>query len=369
MVEVDSDLLIVGSGLTGATIARLARDAGHSVTVVERRAEIGGNVRDERHSSGIVLHPFGPHYFRTSSDRIWRFVTRFASFRPFAAEVKTMVGGELEDWPVTLDYLQRNCRTSWSADLKAAPRNFEEACLAMMPRFVYERFVRGYTEKQWGVPAASLDATLAGRIEVRRTRDRRLKTSTHQGLPSDGYSAFMGALLDGIEVRRGTDYLLHRGELCGRRLTVFTGPIDEFFGFELGRLQYRAQHREHLWHYDIDYKNKAVQTNFPDPADGDFIREIEWKRMMDPEVARATKGTLVTREYPMTPTDPDHFEYPFPSAGNQRLYESYAERARAVPDLLICGRLGEYRYYDMDQAIARAMVLFERRVLPRLVAN
>jgi UDP-galactopyranose mutase len=147
---------------------------------------------------------------------------------------------------------------------------------------------------------------------------------------------------------------------------VFTGAIDEFFGFDLGRLDYRAQRRRHLWFADVAYRHATVSTNFPDPADGAFIREIEWKRMMTTEEAAAIAGTLVTQEYPFSPTNPDEYEYPFPSAANARLYEAYAERARALPDLLICGRLGEYRYYDMDQAIARAMTLFERRVLPRL---
>jgi UDP-galactopyranose mutase len=130
----DSALVVVGSGLTGATIARLARDAGHSVTVVERRAAVGGNVRDLRHESGIVLHPFGPHFFRTSSDRIWRFVNRFASFRPFAAELKTIVDGAVEDWPITADYVRRHCGNRWLPAFMGEPGNFEEACLAMMPR-------------------------------------------------------------------------------------------------------------------------------------------------------------------------------------------------------------------------------------------
>lgn len=147
-----------------------------------------------------------------------------------------------------------------------------------------------------------------------------------------------------------------------------SGAIDEFFGFALGRLDYRAQRRQHEWLEDVAYKHRAVSTNLPDPADGDFIREIEWKRMLPAEEAAAIAGTLVTREYPFSPENPDRYEYPFPTAANRRLYEKYAEQAKQYPDLLICGRLGEYRHYDMDQAIARAMTLFERRVLPRLTS-
>jgi UDP-galactopyranose mutase len=361
-----SELLVVGSGLTGATIARLARETGHSVTVVERRSAVGGNVRDERHSSGIVVHSFGPHFFRTSSERIWRFVTGITPFRPFAAEIMTVIDGAFEHWPVTREYLDRALGAGWTPPFSGEPKNFEEACLAMMPRLVYEKFVRGYTEKQWGVPASMLDAALAGRFEVRMTGDRRLKTSAYQGLPAIGYSAFMAALLGDAEVLLGVDYLKHRSELAGRRLTVFTGPIDEFFGFDLGRLHYRGQRREHIWLERIGCRHATVATNFPDPAAGAFIREIEWKHMMPADEARTIRGSLITREVPTSPADPDGFEYPFPNAENRALYERYAERARALPDLLICGRLGEYRYYDMDQAIGRAMALFERKVLPRL---
>lgn len=362
----DCDVLVVGSGLTGATMARLLTDQGTSVVVVERRAHVGGNVHDYRHQSGITVHTYGPHYFRTSSDRLFEFVNRFSKFRPFAPTLKTLVDGRYENWPISIEYIERTLGRNWRPEFVGEPANFEEASLAMMPRLVYERFVKGYTEKQWGVPAASLDATLAGRFDVRADNDPRLKRSRYQGLPTDGYETLMKRLLANIPVILNYDYLKHRTQIVPRRLTVYSGAIDEFFGFDLGRLQYRGQRREQIWLADTANRHPTVQTNFPDPAQGEFIREIEWKHMMEPENLAGISGTLITREYPMTPENPERFEYPFPSERNRRLYEQYRLRAAAIPNLMICGRLGEYRYYDMDQAIGRAFVLFNRTVKPML---
>lgn len=362
----DCDVLVVGSGLTGATIARLAKDRGASVIMVERRGHIGGNVHDRRHHSGIVVHTYGPHYFRTSSDRLFKFVNRFSAFRPFAATLKTLVDGRYENWPISAEYIERAIGVDWRPEFIGEPTNFEEACLGMMPRVVYDRFVKGYTEKQWGVPAASLDAALAGRFDVRADNDPRLKKSRYQGLPVDGYASFMSRMLAGIPVILNYDYLRQRTEIVARRLTVYTGAIDEFFEFDLGRLRYRGQRREEIWFAEAGHRHPTVQTNFPGMAQGGFIREIEWKHMMDSADFRDISGTLITREYPVTPEHPDRFEYPFPSARDHGLFERYRQRAAAIPNLLICGRLGEYRYYDMDQAIARAFVLFDRVVKPEI---
>jgi UDP-galactopyranose mutase len=156
--------------------------------------------------------------------------------------------------------------------------------------------------------------------------------------------------------------LQNRQEFTYRKMLIFTGPIDEFFNFELGRLTYRGQRREHEFVSHCDFLQPCGQVNNPDPDNGSHIRTLEWKHMMPPEEAAAIRGTLVTREHPITPDQPDQCEYPFPNASNTALYEKYRERAASIPDLLICGRLGEYRYYDMDQAIARATLL-ARRIL------
>jgi len=169
------DYLVVGSGLTGSVIARRLADAGRQVLVVDRRAEPGGNVHDHVHPSGIRIHTYGPHYFRTNSDRIWEFVTSFGEFYRFEAVLKTTVSTGEEDWPVSESYIKRVTGGGWQPECKGQAANFEDACLAMMPRVIYEEFVKGYTEKQWGAPATSLAAHLAGRFEVNPAGEIRLK--------------------------------------------------------------------------------------------------------------------------------------------------------------------------------------------------
>ena len=354
------DYIIVGSGLSGAVIARELRDAGNRVLVIERRSHLGGNVSEETHESGIAFHTYGPHYFRTNSEKLWSFVHRFARFRPFEAVLKSYVDGQFENWPIAGSYIRRTIGEQWSPSVTGTPNNFEEAALAMMPQPIYEKFVKGYSEKQWGVRATELAANLARRFDVREDDEPRLMRHTYQGLPADGYSAFMRNLLDGIRVIENCDYLMHRDYFKARKAVVFTGPIDEFFRFCLGKLKYRGQTRTHEYLPDTDWAQPCIQVNNPDPANGPHIRTIEWKHLMPADQAKTVKGTLLTREVTVSPDDPNNYEYPFPDDTNARLFKAYAGMARQLPNVLICGRLGEYCYYDMDQAIGRAQVLAQR---------
>lgn len=354
------EYLIVGSGLTGAVIARMLVDAGHSVLVLERRSHWGGNVHDHHHPSGIRVHTYGPHYFRTNDDDLWAFVNRFAHFYHYEAALKSWVDGQYENWPIAGSYIRRMIGETWAPAFRGTPSNFEEASLALMPQLIYEKFVKGYTEKQWGVPAKTLSADLAKRFDVRLDDEPRLMRHKHQGIPEEGYAEMMRKMLEGIPVMLNCDYLAHRNEFDASKKVIFTGPIDEYFGYDLGRLAYRGQERQHEYLPDVEYFQPCGQVNNPDAANGPYIRTLEWKHMMQEAYASRIRGTVITRETTVTPTNPDHFEYPVPDQANEKLYKMYRERAQLLPKVMICGRLGEYRYYDMDQAIGRALVLGKR---------
>jgi len=356
------DYLVVGAGLTGATIARVLTDAGHRVLVVERRPHIAGNIHDAIHESGIRFHSYGPHYFRTDSDVIWSFVQRFAKFYPYAAIVKTLVDGQLENWPVTQEYLQRHIGMDWRPVFQGTPGNFEEACLAMMPARVYEKFVRGYTHKQWGKNPRILDVSLAGRFSVRKEVDPRLVLHKYQGLPRNGYTTMIQSMLRGIEVRTGCDYLQSRETLHPRHRIFFTGPIDEYFDFELGCLEYRAQQRQNVYLSECRYYQSCVQVNNPSGGTHVPLRTLEWKYLLPGSERSCTQGTLITHEIPCTPTEPDQYEYPFPDKRNAQLYACYMERAQTLGHCVFCGRLGAYKYYDMDIAIGHALHCAEQEL-------
>jgi UDP-galactopyranose mutase len=358
------DYLVIGSGLTGASIARLLVDAGREVLVLERRSHLGGNVHDFMHPSGIRVHTYGPHYFRCTSKRIWDFVNRFARFIPYSAVVKCRVGDHLEEWPINQKRFVEEA--DWPGEsVRATPANFEEACLQRMPRRFYETFVRRYTRRQWGIDPQSLGAQLIARIRVNGEHETSL-TPRHrfQGLPDRGYAQLMKDLLEGIPRMLGVDYLRDRSGFKWRRAIIFTGPIDEFFGFDQGRLGYRGQKRVTQFLPGVDYHQPCAQVNHSDVDEIGPIRTIEWKHLMPEGARRPGQGTILTEEFPFAPGDPDQFEYPLPTARDRELYACYRRRADLVPGLVMCGRLGEYRYLDMDHAIGRAMLIAGKLLHP-----
>ncbi len=359
------DYLLIGSGLTGSVIARVLADAGREVLVVDRRHHMGGNVHDNAHESGIRIHSYGPHYFRTSSEKVWEFATRFAPFYNYEASLLSLVDGELAQWPIAGSYIKRLIGDTWTPEFTGTPTNFEEVALSLMPRLVYEKFIKEYNEKQWGVPAHTLAAQLCGRFDVRHDDEPRLKPhAKYQGIPKPGYAEWTRRMLAGIPVLLNYDYLSDPKRFTVRKCLVFTGPIDEFFGFEYGKLMYRGQKREHTYLPDVtSFAQPCGQVNNPTHAGGPHIRTLEWKHMMERSYSERIHGTVLTTETPFTPTNPSEYEYPFPDGANARLYKDYRHRADALNNVLICGRLGEYRYYDMDQAIARAILLTEKLLL------
>ena len=354
------DYLVVGSGLTGGTIARLLDDHHREVLVLERRNHVGGNVHDFLHPSNIRIHTYGPHYFRCHSIQVWDFVQRFSDFYRYEAVARTKVSGRLEDWPPNQALLDRF--SGWQpANGHPPPRNFEEACLRKMPRPLYERFVRGYTRRQWGVDPHLLSPELADRVRINRGNQRTLTPHYPvQALPSSGYAGMMTNLLAGLPVIRGVDYLRCRQDYRARNALIFTGSLDEFFDFDSGHLEYRSQKRSHTFLRDADWQQPCAQVNHAGPDAAGPIRTIEWKHLMPPAQQQTIKGTVLTDEFPFTPSCPEDFEYPVPRSRNQALYAHYRSRAAAVPRLLPCGRLGSYRYLDMDEAIASAMAIAQK---------
>ncbi|HET9430784.1 MAG TPA: FAD-dependent oxidoreductase [Chitinophagaceae bacterium] len=359
-----TDYLIVGSGLTGAVIARQLQEAGKKVLVLERRSHVGGNVHDHVHETGIRVHTYGPHYFRTSDERIWTFVNRFAEFYKYVASLKSWVDGEFENWPIAASYIRNHIGEKWEPSFKGKASNFEEAALSLMPVQVYEKFIKGYNIKQWGVDPKELSPQLVKRFDVREDDDPRLMPHhKYQGIPRGGYAKFMERMLEGIPVRLNIDYLNNKDAFGFNRMLIYTGPIDEFFNYEYGKLKYRGQQRVHEWIDNKEWYQPCGQVNNPDLNNGPHIRTLEWKHMMEQSELNGINGTLITKEVTCTPDNPEAYEYPFPDQVNEELFKRYKEKAAGIPGLLICGRLGEYKYYDMDQAIARAFMLVEKKIL------
>ncbi len=350
------DYLVVGTGLSGGTIARVLADHNREVLLLERRTHVGGNVHDFLHANGARIHSYGPHYFRCTNPRIWEFVNRFADFYAYRATVKSLVKGRYENWPVcqALAGSVNGYARAWPGE----PRNFEEACLRMMPRPVYEAYVAGYTRRQWGIEPRLLEAKLANRIRINADHQRELTPHyAYQGLPRTGYAEFTAKLVAGVPCRLGVDYLKVRSEYTARKALVFTGSLDEFFEFDQGRLAYRRQERKHEFFSELKWYQPCGQINHPAAQDSEPLRTVEWKHLMPAEQRAQIRGTIVTSEYPVTAEEPDHFEYPVPTARNKWLYRQYRQRARVVPKLIVCGRLGEFCYLDMDQSIERACVI------------
>lgn len=364
MRSVSVDYLVVGSGLTGATIARSLYDEGCEILVIDRRNHVGGNVFDYKHKSGINIHAYGPHYFRTSSEQLWKHVNRFAEFYLYEAVVRALVDGREENWPISQEYIERTVGKDWNEKIASfkEPHTFEDACLGMMPKKIYEKFIVGYSQKQWGVAPQKLSAVLAGRFCIRLDNDPRLKKSKYQGIPKQGYCQFMKNMLSGIPLHLGVDYLREKKYYNYKKGLIFTGPIDEYFKFCLGRLAYRSQKRTHKYYKKLKYYQSCGQINNSSLKTGPHIRTIEWKHMMPKKICSKIQGTVITRETPFTSNYPNQFEYPFIDDSNLDLYKEYRVLADKLPNIYICGRLGQYQYFDMDQAIANALGL-SRKIL------
>jgi UDP-galactopyranose mutase len=360
------DYLIVGAGFAGAVLAeRLASQRGATCLVVDRRGHIAGNAYDRYDAAGVLLHAYGPHYFRTNSDRIVQYLSQFTEWHPVEYKILSWTGGRYWNFPINLNTFEQlvghpSTSEEMAATLEkwrvpiAAPRNSEEVILSQVGAQLYEMFFKGYTRKQWQRDPRDLDASVCGRIPIRTNRDDRYLVEKFQALPKDGYTAMFRRILahPKIEVRLRTDFREAQAQASYRHL-VFTGAVDEYFDHCYGALPYRSLRFE-TETLQQEFFQPAMQVNFPN--DHDYTRIVELKHATGQQLP----VTTIVREYPLA-AGPDHEPYyPIPAPDTKALYERYADRARVEPGVSFVGRLATYRYYNMDQVVGMALTEFEK---------
>ena len=367
------DYLIIGSGLYGATFAHLARQKGKRCLVIDKRSHLGGNVRCDD-VEGISVHKYGAHIFHTSNKRVWDFVNSFASFNRYTNSPVANYKGELYNLPFNMNtfYQMWGVRTPAEALAKIEeqkkyalsalsgrePANLEEQALALVGRDIYEKLIKGYTEKQWGRKCAELPAFIIRRLPLRLTFDNNYFDDAYQGIPVGGYNRLIDGLLDGIETRTNADFFADRAywEDIAEKI-VFTGKIDEFYGYRFGKLEYRTVRFETETLNEQNHQGNAV-INYT-AAEVPYTRVIEHKHF-EPENPAYTKDiTVISREYPAEWAEGMESFYPVNDIKNSALYQKYKSLADNEPNVIFGGRLAEYKYYDMDDVIEKAIEDFE----------
>jgi UDP-galactopyranose mutase len=354
------DALIVGCGIAGITMAERLADAGWRCHLVDRRPHIGGNCHDCLDVHGVLIHPYGPHYFRTNSPRVVEYLSRFTEWQPAEYRVLSRIGDRHYQFPINLNTFEQILgRPSSEEEMKATleewrepienPKNSEEVIVSQVGWKLYEMFFKNYTLKQWNHHPRDLDASVCGRIPIRTNRDDRYLAEEFQALPKAGYTAMFERMLASprISVETGVDFAKARNRFQYRKL-IYTGPIDAYFDFKLGRLPYRSLRFE-TEHHEIDQYQPAMQVNYPNEEA--FTRIVEIKQATGQQVA----GTTIVKEYPQDFTEGSEPFYPVPMAESRSLYEQYRELAELEADTVFLGRLATYRYYNMDQVVGMAL--------------
>jgi UDP-galactopyranose mutase len=357
------DYLVVGAGFAGSTIAeRLAADAGKKVLICDRRPHIGGNAYDHHDADGILVHKYGPHIFHTNARSVFDYLSAFTEWRPYQHRVLASVDGQLLPVPINLDTVNRLYGlnlTSFElekffesvAEPVAKVRTSEDVIVSKVGRELYDKFFRNYTRKQWGLDPSELDAMVTARVPVRTNRDDRYFTDTYQVMPLHGYTRMFERMLShpNIKILLNADYREIKAMIPHREV-IFTGPVDEYFGYRLGRLPYRSLN------FKFETRNVAVAQAGPVinyPNEQAYTRVTEFKYLTGQE---HPKTTLVY-EYACAEGDP---YYPIPRPENAALYKRYQELAAATPGVHFLGRLGTYKYYNMDQVVAQALTLYSK---------
>ena len=369
----DYDVLVVGAGFAGAVLAeRLAADAGQRVLLIDRRDHVAGNAFDEQDAAGILVHRYGPHIFHTNSQDVWDYLSRFTKWRPYEHRVLASVRDKLLPIPINRTTLNGLYGLNLKDDAQAAAflaqraepvadiRTSEDVVVAAVGRELYETFFRGYTRKQWGLDPSELDRTVTARVPTRTSTDDRYFQDKFQAMPADGYTAMFERMLNHplIDIELGVDFAdVARRVTVGH--TIFTGPVDEYFGHRFGPLPYRCLSFRHETHDREQFQQVAV-VNYP-LEDTPYTRITEYKHLTGQRHAK----TSVSYEFSSATGDP---YYPIPNAAAQTLYKKYEALADAEADVSFVGRLATYRYYNMDQVVGQALATY-RRLAERLPAR
>ena len=362
------DYLIVGAGLFGSVFARQATDAGKKVLVIDKRDHIGGNIYTEQ-VEGISVHKYGAHIFHTNDKEVWNYLNRFAEFNRYTNSPVANYKGELYSLPfnmytfnkmwgvITPDEAKAKIAQQRAAAGITEPKNLEEQAISLVGVDIYERLVKGYTEKQWGRLCTELPSFIIRRLPVRFTFDNNYFNALYQGIPIGGYTAMVEKILEGIEVRLNIDYLENRDELnVLADKIVYTGPIDSFFNFCYGPLGYRSVRFENELLDTDNYQGNAV-VNYTD-AETPYTRIIEHKHF---EFGTQPK-TVISKEYSQEWQPGIEPYYPVNDETNGALYEKYKALADKEEKVIFGGRLAEYRYYDMDAVVASALKVAEKHL-------
>ncbi len=361
------DYLIVGAGLYGAVFANEAMKKGKKVLVVDKRSHVGGNIYTEL-TENIHVHKYGAHIFHTSDKTVWEYINRFAEFNNYVNSPIANYKGEIYNMPFNMNTFSKmwNVFTPQEAqavieeqrkEIAGEPKNLEEQAISLVGRDIYEKLVKGYTEKQWGRSCSELPAFIIKRLPVRFTYNNNYFNDRYQGIPIGGYTAIIEKMLKGADVRLETDYLVEKENLDKlAKKVVYTGPIDAYFGYRLGELEYRSVRFE-TEVYDMEnYQGNAV-VNYTD-RETPYTRIIEHKHF---EFGTQEK-TVVSREYSAAWHVGDEPYYPVNDEKNTALYEEYKKLAENEEGVFFGGRLGEYKYYDMDKVIAAALAFCDREL-------
>ena len=381
------DYLVVGAGLYGAVFAHEARKAGKSVMVIDRRPNIAGNVYTED-VEGIHVHKYGAHIFHTNDTEVWNYVQQFATFNRFTNSPVANYHGELYSLPFNMytfnrmwgvvtpeeaaakideqkrDYIARKqAERGLAADAPFEPQNLEEQAISLIGVDIYEKLIKGYTEKQWGRPCTELPSFIIKRLPVRLTFDNNYFNALYQGIPVGGYTQMVANMLDGIEVELGVDYLAEKAKYDAlAEKVVYTGAIDAYFGYQLGTLEYRS----------VRFETELLdQPNFQGNAAVNYTdRETPWTRIIEHkwfEFGKDAEGqdlpkTVISREFSSEWKPGDEPYYPVNDEKNGALYQAYKKLADSETRVIFGGRLGEYKYYDMDKVIALALEMSRREL-------